>query len=98
MMSAIGGFTLYGMGMIISVEKDYGTTLSTGYVQIIEFQRWGSYTTDLSSARFAFLVLFSSEITGFAFAAFCRVLFIYPASIIWPSSLVTSALLHSSRG
>ncbi|KAG8911432.1 hypothetical protein FRC00_006510, partial [Tulasnella sp. 408] len=52
MMSSVAGLSPYGMNMIITAEKSYGTPLGIG-------------------------------------------LFIYPASIIWPNSLVTSALLNT---
>ncbi|KAG9042760.1 hypothetical protein FS837_010406 [Tulasnella sp. UAMH 9824] len=74
MMSSVAGASPYGMNMIITTEKSYGTTLGTG---------------------FAFLFLLGTEITGFAFVAIGRSLFIHPASIIWPNSLVTSALLNT---
>ncbi|KIO27768.1 hypothetical protein M407DRAFT_7102 [Tulasnella calospora MUT 4182] len=74
MMASIAGKDAYGLGMIITTEKDYGIHLGTG---------------------FAFLFLLSTEITGFAFAAFGRRLFIYPASVIWPNYLVTSTLMNT---
>ncbi|KAG8941753.1 hypothetical protein FRC00_012221, partial [Tulasnella sp. 408] len=36
-----------------------------------------------------------TEITGFSLAAIARKLLIYPASVIWPNSLVQSALLNT---
>lgn len=93
MMSSVAGFSPYGMNMIITTEKSYGTPLGTGSVGMLVWVV--DLNANLSHGRFAFLFLLGTEITGFAFAAFSRSLFIYPASIIWPNALVTSALLNT---
>ncbi|KIO18645.1 hypothetical protein M407DRAFT_83694, partial [Tulasnella calospora MUT 4182] len=44
---------------------------------------------------FAFLFLLSTEMIGIALASFGRRLFIYPASAIWPNSLVRCTLMNT---
>lgn len=45
--------------------------------------------------RFTFLLLFATQITGFALAGICRRFLVWPGSLIWPANLVTCTLLNT---
>lgn len=62
---------------------------------VVCFMRLDLTSPQSANVRFSFLFLLGTEITGFSFAAVCRKLLIYPASAIWPNSLVQSALLNT---
>lgn len=50
-------------------------------------QRW--------SAGYQILLVLSSQFVGFSFAGFCRRWLVWPAAMIWPSTLVQSALMNT---
>lgn len=44
---------------------------------------------------FSFLLLLSTQLLGFSFAGICRRWLVWPASMIWPQTLVTSTILNT---
>jgi OPT family oligopeptide transporter len=44
---------------------------------------------------FSILLVLSTQITGYAFAGLCRRILVQPASMIWPSDLVTCTVLNT---
>ncbi|KIO27769.1 hypothetical protein M407DRAFT_22948 [Tulasnella calospora MUT 4182] len=71
-----------------------GAALTPAYGMLMVIATEKDYGFSLGIG-FSFLFLFSTEITGFSLAAITRELLIYPASVIWPNSLVQSTLLNT---
>jgi OPT family oligopeptide transporter len=66
---------------------------------IIAAQR--TYYSQQSSAAYQLLLVISTQMIGFSLAGVCRRFLVWPSSMIWPATLVNTALfnaLHSTYG
>lgn len=75
-------------------------TSSTSYAMNVLIAQTNFYNQDLS-VGYMILLVFSTQLLGYGAAGLTRRWVVYPASMIWPQTLVTTSLfstLHSKEG
>ncbi|KAG8904843.1 hypothetical protein FRC01_008582 [Tulasnella sp. 417] len=77
---------------LISIMSEAAMAPAYGMLMMIATEK--DYGFSLGTG-FSFLFLLSTEITGFSLAVIARKILVYPASMIWPTVLVQSALLNT---
>ncbi|KDN42409.1 putative isp4-oligopeptide transporter [Tilletiaria anomala UBC 951] len=76
--------------IVIMASVSYGSAYATDVVTTQRFfydQQW--------SLGYQLLLFLSTQLIGFSFAGFCRRWLVWPASMIWPSTLPQTALMST---
>ncbi|KAI0687104.1 OPT oligopeptide transporter [Cytidiella melzeri] len=68
-----------------------GAPYAINAVVVAEFD----YSRESLGFWFSIVLVLSTQITGYAFAGLCRHVLVQPASMIWPSDLVTCTVLNT---
>ncbi|KAG8987047.1 hypothetical protein FRB90_003622 [Tulasnella sp. 427] len=87
-----GPFNVKEHTLICMLAGITGSTPPYGITVVLTLEK--RYMLSLRTG-FSFLFILSSQFLGLGLAGFCRRLFVYPASAIWPSILSITAMLNA---